>query len=154
MDLSTVLAGAEYVRQIVGLKGDITETEFVNFNEVHEMTPHVEAIVSREDLDLVPGTYIENNVKIFNDDYAYIKGAFGNIIHCFVGIQIPTLIEEFESRSMSSYEQKRTDPSTGKYYNYNLIYEDPEQYINNQWIHPFYQIWHIKIHNGYHGIYV
>jgi len=159
MNISTELAGAEYIGCIAGPKGDTVELEY----------DHYETIMARPDVkgygeydldhnDLVPGYHIDASTgdPTYEDaiKYAYvtIKDEYNNIEGSIVGFKIPTLVEDYEAQSISPYINRAVDPSTGKYYNYDLISEDPSQYINGEWQHSFYQKWQIKVPHGYHGV--
>ena len=152
------LAGAEYIGQIVGPQGVSPE---LNFDHYQDIIDEYGAAAPRKTYDeanedIVPGSYIDDGVREFNDEIKYtyvtIKDAFNNVKGCLIGFQLPYLIQDLEAQSMSPYENRAVDPDTGKYYNYDLITEDPTQYIDDKWIHPFYQKWQIKIPSGYHGV--
>ena len=151
------LAGAEYIGQIIGPKGDAAEINLQHYDDVTQLPGHSEVTYAEVTNDLVPGSY-ENGTgtRVFNDmiewSQAILRNKYGDVVGCAVGFKIPTLVDDFDATSMSPYEQRRVNPSTGKYENYNLISEDPSEYIDGKWKHSFYQKWQIKVPNGYHGV--
>lgn len=152
------LAGAEYIGQIVGPQGVSPEINFDHYEDIIDEYggAAVQKVYDEANADLVPGSKIEGGFRIFEDEIKYtyvtIKDAFNNVKGCLIGFKLPTLVQDFEARSMSPYEQRTVDPETGEYYNYDLISEDSSQYVDGKWIHPFYQKWQIKLPHGYHGI--
>lgn len=160
MDINSTdgLAGAEYIGQIVGPQGECPELDLDSFLRIQGLTPHQEREYTPGAEDVVPGSYTLNGTRFYEDEvkfaWATIRDAFGNVTGCKIGFKLPTLVEDYEAQSMSPYEQRSIDPETGKYYNHDLIYEDPEQYdsLTEQWHHPFFQKWQIKVPHGYHGI--
>ena len=159
LDLTTELAGAEYIGQIQGPKGETPEVDFDSWQSIIDTysKSYKEGEYTPDKEDIVPGSYIDSTgARKFEDNikytYATVYDDYGNVTGCIVGFKLPTLVEEFEAQSMSPYENRAIDPTTKKYYNYGLISEDSEQYIDNKWQHPFYQKWQIKIPHGYHGI--
>lgn len=156
MDLTTELAGAEYIGQIMGPQGECPELGIDKFKTVSETTGAHQGTYTADADDIIPGAYItKGGGRAYNDYISYswvtIRDSYNNVEGCLIGFKIPTLVEEYEARSMSPYEQRAKD-SKGKYYNYDLISEDPEQYIDNKWQHPYYQKWQIKVPHGYHGV--
>lgn len=156
MDYQGELAGAEYIGQIVGPQGETPEVDITHYLDVIALTPHKQDTYNPVEQDIIPGSYVDGSgVRHFEDEikfaYATIKDPAGNVIGCQIGFQIPTLVQEFEARSMSPYEQRAVGVD-GKYYNYDLITEDADEYIDGKWKHPFYEKWQIKLPHGYHGI--
>lgn len=156
MDLTTELAGAEYIGQILGPQGESPELHLDKFDTVSQITGARQSTYTAEADDIIPGSYLdEAGVRTFNDYISYswvtVKDSYGNVEGCLIGFKAPTLVQDYEAKSMSPYEQRAKD-SEGKYYNYDLISEDPEQYIDNKWQHPYYQKWQIKVPHGYHGV--
>ena len=158
LNLETELAGAEYIGDIVGPKGETIELHYGHYVDIidrEDLRGHGEYGVDKD--DIVPGSYIdedgerqfENSIK-----YAYVtlKDEYGDIKGSLLGFRIPTLVQDYEAKSITPYEQRAIDPNTGKYYNYGLISEDSNEYIDHKWQHPFYQKWQIKIPHGYLGI--
>lgn len=160
MDINSTdgLAGAEYIGQIVGPQGECPELDLDTFLTVQALTPHQEREYTPGASDIVPGSYTLNGARFYEDEvkfaWATIRDAFGNVTGCKIGFKLPTLVQDFEAQSMSPYQQRAIDSETGKYYNHDLIDEDPEQYdsLTEQWHHPFFQKWQIKVPHGYHGI--
>lgn len=152
------LAGAEYIGQIVGPQGPASEMDIDHYQDIIDEygDAAIHKTYDEANEDLVPGSYINGGIRVFEDDIKYtyvtIKDEFNNVKGTIVGFRLPTLVQDFEARSMKPYEQRAVDPQTGKYYNYDLISEDSTQYVNNKWLHPFYQKWQIKVPHGYHGI--
>lgn len=152
------LAGAEYIGQIVGPQGDSTELNLGHYQDIIDEygDAAIRVTYDKANEDLVPGSYIEDGGRVFNNDikwtYTTIKDDYGSVKGCLIGFRLPYLIQDFEAQSMSPYEQRAEDPETGKYYNYDLISEDPNEFIDGKWQHPFYEKWQIKIPHGYHGI--
>lgn len=152
------LAGAEYIGQVAGPKGDSAEIAFDHYQDIIDEYGDAAVRVSYDEFnqDIVPGSYLDDGAREFNDKiewvYTTLKDEFGNIKGCILGFRLPYLVQGFEAQSMSPYEQRAIDPETGKYYNYDLINEDPNEYIDGKWQHPFYQKWQVKIPSGYHGI--
>lgn len=152
------LAGAEYIGQIVGPQGQAPELEIEHYVDIineYQEKAHAR-IYDEANEDLVPGSWEESGSRQFEDTikyvYATVRDEFGNIIGCTIGFKLTTLVMDFEARTIKPYENRAIDPDTGDYYNYDLIYEDADQYVNGKWQHPFYQKWHIKVPHGYHGI--
>lgn len=159
LDITTNLAGAEYIGQIQGPKGETPEVDFDSWQGIIDSysTSYKQGEYTPEKEDIVPGSYVDSTgARKFEDNikyvYATVHDDYGNVTGCIVGFKLPTLVEEFEARSMTPYENRAIDPETNKYYNYGLITEDSEQYIDGKWQHPFYQKWQIRIPHGYHGI--
>lgn len=149
-------AGGEYIGQVVGPQGETPEMDVDSYDDILNSYP---AAIKKEytatDGDLVPGSYIENGIRKFNNTIKYIYSKvvdeYGNIHGCVIGFKTPTLVDDFEARSLSPYEQRAVGPD-GKYYNYDLIQEDDSEYVDGKWKHPYYQKWQIKVPHGYHGI--
>lgn len=154
--INNPLAGAEYIGQIVGPQGNSPELSIDHYETIiagsEELVNIQTFIYDESNLDIMPG-FIDGN---YNDTIelvsANIQDEYGNIYGCVIGFKLPTLVQDFEARSMSPYLQRAVDPDTGKYYNYDLISEDENQFVDGKWIHPFYQKWQIKIPQGYHGV--
>ena len=158
MNIDSELAGAEYIGCIVGPKGETIELKYGHYEDIYNQPHTGDGQYDIDHDDLVFGSYIDEVTgdRVYEDaiKYAYVTlvDEYNNVIGSLIGFKIPTLVEEYEARSMSPYEQRATDPETGKYYNYDLISEDPEQYIDNRWQHSYYQKWQIKVPHGYHGV--
>lgn len=155
MDLDTELAGAEYIGQIQGPQGESPELDFTTYNLVRQEATHQIDSYTPDNDSIVPGSYVEDGERKYEDEIKYawstIRDAWGNVKGCLVGFKLPTLVQEFEARSITPYTN-RVKGDDGKYYNENLIVEDEEQFIDGKWQHPFYQKWQIKVPHGYHGI--
>lgn len=146
------LAGAIYIGQIVGPQGEAPELFIEHYKDIIDISEHTEKDYTPNNEDIVPGAYVDkNNVIHYEDNIkwatAIIKDEFNNVMGCQIGFKLPTLVQDFEANSITPYENRRED---GSYYN--LIEQDPEQYINKKWQHPFYQKWQLKIPHGIHGI--
>ena len=157
MDVLSPLAGAEYIGQIVGPKGDSPEVDILHYDEVIKRNPHSQKTYNPVDGDIVPGSYVVGSTRFYEDDikyvYATVRDAHGNIEGCEIGFRLPTLVQDFEANSISPYDSRRIPGTSGFNSKYtDLIYEDPAQYQNDQWQHPFFQKWQIDIPQGYHGI--
>ena len=157
MDVLSPLAGAEYIGQIVGPKGDSPEVDILHYDEVIKRNPHSQKTYNPIDGDIVPGSYVVGSTRFYEDDikyvYATVRDAHGNIEGCEIGFRLPTLVQDFEANSISPYDSRRVPGTSGFNSKYtDLIYEDPVQYQNDQWQHPFFQKWQIDIPQGYHGI--
>lgn len=156
MNSQTGLGGAEYIGQIVGPQGETPELGMVSYYDIINREPHKESVLNPANEALVPGAKINDQGEMEFEEgikyaYATMKDVHGNVIGCELGFVIPTLIQDFIAYSISPYEN-RVPGTAGTDSQYtNLLFEDPEQYINNKWIHPFYQKWHFKIPQGYHG---
>ena len=151
------LAGAEYIGQIVGPKGDSPELELAHYQDIIDEYGDVAAQLEYDEAneDLVQGSYIENGVRKYNDeikwDYVTLKDEFNNIYGCKLGFKLPTLVVDFEANSVSPYYNGIQDPETGQWSNTNLIVEDEEEWDGEKWQHSFFQKWQIKIPQGIHG---
>lgn len=152
------LAGAEYIGQIVGPQGETPEVSIDHYKYLMETYPGTafpgEYTVTDE--DIVPGSFIDSNgirqyERTIKYTYVNLKDEYGNVEGCAIGFRLPTVIQDYEARSISPYENRAVDPRTGKYYNYDLIEEDSNYYVNDKWIYPFYQKWQIKVPQGVHG---
>ena len=157
MDVLSPLAGAEYIGQIVGPKGDSPEVDILHYEDVIKRNPHSQKTYNPVDGDIVPGSYVVGSTRLYEDNikyaYATVRDAHGNIKGCEIGFRLPTLVQDFEANSISPYDSRRVPGTSGFNSKYtDLIYEDPTQYQNDQWQHPFFQKWQIDIPQGYHGM--
>lgn len=152
------LAGAEYIGQIVGPKGDVPQIDVDHYDTIINTatSPVVSDEFNELNKDLIPG-YEPEKEDPYNDEIKYvytkIKDSYGNVLGILIGFKIPYLVIDYEARSIKPYENRGIDPS-GKYYNYGLITKDSNFYDEekDEWVHPFYHKWQIKIPHGYHGI--
>lgn len=156
MNFQNELGGAEYIGQIVGPQGETPEVDVVSYDDILSILLHKEGSYV-PDKDVIPGRYVdEDGEEHFVDEikYAYgtMRDAAGNIIGCEIGFKVPTLIQDFVGYSISPYEGRIEGTSGFNSQYVNLIYEDPSEYINQKWKHPFYQKWQVKIPQGYHGV--
>lgn len=155
--ITNPLCGAEFVGQIIGPKGDCPELNFDHYDSIVSSFVANEREYTEADDDLVPGSYIDEitGERKFNDSlrYAYvtIKDEDDVVKGCLIGFKLPTIVEEFVARSITPYENRHVDEH-GEYYYDDLVVPDADQYVDDKWVHPFYQKWHIKIPQGYHGI--
>lgn len=149
------LAGAEYIGQIVGPKGEATELDISTYEEVAALPERREKTYNAVEHSIVPGSYTVGGARFYEDEikyaYATIRDAFGNITGCKLGFKLPTLVQDFEANSISPYTNRVKDTKGFDSKYTNLITEDEEQFKNERWKHPFYQKWQIKIPQGYHG---
>ena len=151
------LAGAEYIGQIVGPQGSCPELTLDHYENIIEEYGDrvVRKTYDEANQDLIPGSYVEDNVRKYNDeikwDYVTLKDEFNNIYGCKIGFKIPTLIVDFQANSVSPYYNGIQDPETGEWINTGLITEDETEWDGEKWQHPFYQKWQIKIPHGIHG---
>lgn len=157
MDLTNDYAGGEYIGQVQGPQGEAMEFNLAGYKEALAATPHREASYNVKDESIVPGSYLnEDGEREFEDEIKYawatVRDAWGNVEDCLIGFKFPTLVQEFEARSITPYTNRAGEH--GGYYNTDLIVEDSEQYDaeTGKWQHPFYQKWQIKVPHGYHGI--
>lgn len=155
--INNPLAGAEYIGQIVGPRGQTPKVQVDHYDDIvddYGITASERSYTVTDD-DIVPGSWEENGIRQFRDNidyvYATMIDALGNVIGCAIGFKVTTLVMNFEARSISPYTNREIDDQ-GRYYNDHLIIEDPDEYINGKWIHPFYEKWQIKVPHGYHGI--
>lgn len=159
MDINSTdgLAGAEYIGQIVGPQGESPELDIDSYANVLEIDLHKNSSYNPLNDSIVPGSYIKEGIRYYEDEIKYawatIRDEFGNNIGCKIGFKIPSLVQDFEAQSMSPYENRKIG-GDGKYYNYDLLDEDSSQYDKekNQWAHPYFQKWQIKVPHGYHGV--
>lgn len=159
LDINSVdgLAGAEFIGQIVGPQGETPEIDINTYEETLALDPHQERTYNVSNGGIVQGSTIIGSTRTYEDEIKYvwatIKDAAGNVKGCRIGFSFPTLVQEFYAESLSPYE-KRAKNVEGKYYNYDLITEDPDQFDaeSGKWKHPFYQQWKIDVPHGYHGI--
>lgn len=133
MDINSVngLAGAEYIGQIIGPQGEASELGINTYDSVLALNPHNEDVYNSANDSIVPGSYKVGDTRLYEDEIKYawatIKDAFGNVIGCQLGFKFPTLVNDYEARSLSPYQQ-RAIGTDGKYYNYDLITQDKTQY--------------------------
>ena len=151
------LAGAEYIGQIVGPQGNTPELSIDHYDTIiqgSEDFANVQTFTYDEsNLDIIPGFEDGNYNDTIELVSANIQDEYGNIYGCVIGFKLPYLMDDYEARSMSPYENRAVDPlNPGSYYNYDLISEDENYFIDGKWVHPFYHKWQIKIPHGYHGI--
>ena len=135
MDINSTdgLAGAEYIGQIVGSQGESTEIDVQTYDNVTALSPHSERVYNATNDSIVPGSYTIGSTRFYEEEIRYafatIRDAFGNVEGCQIGFKFPTLVEDYEARSLSPYEQRKTD-GDGKYYNYDLITQDSSEYVD------------------------
>lgn len=133
MDINSTdgLAGAEYIGQIVGPQGEAPEFDIDTYDSVSVLDPHSERVYNAANDSIVPGSYKIGATRFYEDEIKYawatIRDAFGNVTGCQLGFKFPTLVEDYEARSLSPYQQRATG-TDGKYYNYDLITQDEAQY--------------------------
>lgn len=139
MDYSTApLYGAEYIGQIVGPQGAISDISLVSYDEI------TEAAASSGEQDLVPGyDGTDYNDKILYK-YLDLKDDFDGISTFKVGFKVPYLVNEFEGRTRSAYKDDGTPVDS----TVNLIEEIPAEDENE---HPFYKHYKIHIPKGIKG---
>ena len=151
------LAGAEYLGQIVGPQGETPEVDINTYANTLALDPHQERTYNVSNGGIVQGSTMVGSTRTYEDEIKYVwatmRDAAGNVKGCRIGFSFPTLVQEFYADSLSPYK-KRAKNSEGKYYNYDLITEDPDQFdtATGKWKHPFYQQWKIDVPHGYHGI--
>jgi hypothetical protein len=146
------LAGAEYIGQIVGPKGDTPEVSIEHYENIIQKPNSETGTYTETSEDLIPGAYKDNSDEwIFNDNIEYgyvnVQDEYGNISGAWIGFKIPTLVDDFYAESASPYYNRDETTKIHK----NLITPDEEQFVDGKWTHPFYQKWQIKIPQGYHG---
>ena len=142
MNFSGDLAGAEYIGQICGPKGDAPEISIDHYNDIEGTNINLTV----ENNDLIPGYDPEKaGGSPYNDEIKYIytnfKDQYDNIIGVVVGFQLPYLVVDYEAESI--------DP----YYTGDLVFKDSE-FVDEDghWMHPFYQKWQMRIPKGIHGV--
>lgn len=135
MDINSTdgLAGAEYIGQIIGPQGESPEFDIEPYNNVIAMSPHSERSYNYVNDSIVPGSYTIGQTRFYEDEIQYawatIRDAFGNVTGCKLGFRMPTVIQDYEARSLSPYNQRAVG-TDNKYYNYDLIKQDESQYQN------------------------
>ena len=133
MDINSVdgLAGAEYIGQIIGPQGEASELGINTYDSILALNSYNESTYNSANDSIVPGSYKIGATRFYEDEIKYawatIKDAFGNVIGCQLGFKFPTLVDDYEARSLSPYQQ-RAIGTDGKYYNYDLITQDKTQY--------------------------
>ena len=168
------LAGAEYIGQIVGPRGETPDLNMESYKVITEDTQHPyrteEYTVDGENLGLVPG--YDYNTSNYNDDILYAwttwRDPFGTVSNYKIGFRFPYLIPEISGSwrkpyyTQEDYDLGRiTDPSLiGTAIHYD---EDFDLFIDNgagsadrdpnhgDTGHPFYRKWKINIPKGIKG---
>ena len=159
------LAGAEYIGQIVGPKGDTAEIILDHYEDIKDECEaegkiYYTDIYTEGNEDLVPGSWVDTTTgdRQFAQGIEWINTTFtddlGNVTGTWVGFKIPYTIQDLGGITVNPYDPsyRRLDPSTGRYYYENLIDEDPSEYIDGKWQHPFYQKWRVRVPEGIHGM--
>lgn len=137
--------GAQYIGQVVGPEGATAEIGINHYSTITDISGHKEIVYSKVNQDIVPGSYVKDGIRKYNDEikwaYVAIRDEFGNIKGCNIGFQIPVPTLIFTGEKVNPYFQD------------SLIVEN-ENYLdeNGNWIHPFAQFWKVRIPQGYHGI--
>ena len=138
LDIQAELAGAEYIGQIVGPQGVISELDLDTYNNVlKESNAKTGTYTPTE---LVEGYDYNGN---WNDNiefaWANIKNELGEIEKYLIGFTFPYLVLEYETSAV-------------KPYNNNGVYSDMTavRRIDDK-SHPFYEKWHFDIPKGVKG---
>jgi hypothetical protein len=139
-------SGAEYVGQVIGNKGGSAELDLDSYSKINssEYPTHRSGEYTVASGDIVPGSYIDGTgTRAFNDSISYawvdILDDNKDIKNVLIGFKFPTLVQDLVGEAGNPYIH------TG------LITEDPSEYIDGKWKHPFYQKWIVKCPQGYHG---
>ena len=127
----------KYICQITGPKGDTIVNYLDHYSnvteaidpETHEPLPYLDITYDEANEDLIQGK--EGNV--YNDTihfaYRYVYNSLGNIEKCLIGFKLPTLVEDFEGKSISPYENRQgSGTPQDPYVDVDLISEDEEEY--------------------------
>lgn len=135
---SNPLAGAEYIGQIVGPKG---ETASLGMDTVSTIIDAGGATGTYGGEDLVPG----KDGDTYNDSIQYawvnVRNQAGDIEKALIGFKFPYLVEEFTAKVRSPYQNGVPIDS-----NVQLATKIDD---GN---HPFYGKWEIEVPKGIHGI--
>lgn len=152
------LAGAEYIGQITGPKGDSPEILMSTVEEIIAeggKNPPREYTV--ENQGLRPGKEVneETGVVTYNDniyyDWVTVRDKFGNITGSKIGFSFPYLVHEFTAAKRSPYYIEGDDIPEGKRVG-DLLPLD-FSFINrtDDKKHPYYRQFHFDIPQGIKG---
>lgn len=149
--ITNPLAGAEYIGQIVGPRGDTVDLDITTYLEVISEPLHQAREYTPDPLNggLVPGA--NESETTFNDTIRYawttLKDEAGNTISYQVGFIFPYLVQHFVSRSRSPYYQigEGGTPGTPLDPNFELTTRLDDD------THPFFKKWQINIPKGIKG---
>ena len=141
MNIDDDLGGAEYIGQIAGPQGGVSDIDLLSQDLVPEGAKIGYQEKSENDHSLVPGYDGTNyNDKIYYKQTDDDKDDYGIIKKFQVGLQIPYLVHGFTGNMRSPYEDGSSLPS-----DFNLIDR------NDDGSHPFYQKFTINVPQGYKG---
>lgn len=134
------LAGAKYIGQIVGPKGDAPQLKLKNYND-SDLQFDLERTVSAG--DLVPGFDGSKYNDTVHYKYVNFKDEFGDLVGYYIGFQTPYTVIDFTASSGSPYETTSLIKKNTS--------EDGWNEVEKHWTHPYYQKWDIQIPRGIHG---
>ena len=150
------LAGAEYIGQITGPKGEPVETAFDHLEAMEEDYPGDLYIQEYEPngVDLVPG--YDSAEEEYNDNiivgWVNIRDVDGLIKKCKIGLQIPYLVQDFIAEARTQYYHEGDVIPSGSEIGDRL----PANY--NKFItriddgsHPFFEQWKLQTPEGIKG---
>lgn len=147
------LGGAEYIGQIIGPQGELSELDMDTIATIRTKTGYKESEFgySVSNGGLVPG----KTDLGYNDTIKYawvnVEDEFGYIQQILIGFTFPYLVEEFIGKQRSAYYQNGDVIPTGKSEG-DLLEDDFEliERIDDEQ-HPFYRKWKINIPHGIKG---
>lgn len=169
------LAGAEYIGQIVGPKGDASEIDITTYQEVIAIPSHQARwyeinTEDPNDASLVPG--VDVNRTTYNDEIYYawatLRDTAGSIDHCQVGFKFPYLVPEISAYWRSPYYTQE-DYDQGRIHDRDLIdtpIKDEDNFslfVDNgcgtadriaehgDTGHPFYRKWKLNVPRAMKG---
>lgn len=152
-DYNNDMGGALYIGQIVGPAGLAPHLQITTIEDINELAEK-EGFEYRKgsgsygsETNLVPGKYDENGTIKYNDEikwaYCSVRDENSHESTAYIGFQIPYIIMEYSSSSVSPYYNR--DSENANFNNLNLAerIDDKE--------HPFYEKWHLSIPKGIKG---
>lgn len=148
------LAGAEYIGQIVGPKGDSIALGMDDVDDIIAF-PGGQWDWYQDQEGLVPGKYTEEGIDKFNDKIKYawvtLRDETGSANEALIGFTFPYLVEEFIARKRKPYYEAGDEIPAGKHVG-DLLANDFE-FVDriDDTTHPYYRKWQINLPHGVKG---
>ena len=149
------LAGAEYIGQIMGPKGDCPELDMDTVKNISEIAGSDQGRYEPtiENGGLIPG----KDGDEFNDDIIYawvtLRDKFGDVRSAIIGFTFPYLVLEFTATQRSAYYVSAEEIPSWSTKHVGDILDDNFDLIAriDDGEHPFYEKWAISLPHGVKG---
>ena len=142
MNIDTELAGAEYIGQIVGPQGEVSELSIDHYRDIMEEPNRHHGSYNMID-GIVPGKI--DGEDIYNDEikYAYVTvyDEYDNITGATIGFEFPYFVEDFFTVLRSPYDEDGIPLKD----DVNIIERVDDR------THPYYERWKLYIPRGIQG---